>query len=191
MSEPDITNVSSPKEATQPGRMAASKSMAFRWRSAIIILAVVVLGSGVFVTHQLLTYGGLFPSIAGSWYGPFATVHADTGKYVTESSLYVVFAMGPGNQITATSSICSTANNVVDKQPPTANVTSPGTINGTHFILPAQRGDVESNLSWAGTYAPDTIHLDFYPNNVPTPRSPYANLQRGCYADFLNTCKVR
>jgi hypothetical protein len=168
-----------------------SHRIAFALRPAVIVAIIAVIGTLTFYTQQLLSTSALVPSISGSWYGSFIAVRSDTGQYASNALLYVVFATNHGDQLTTTSSICTTASNGVQVQPPTAGVTATGTINGVHFTLPASGGDNESNFSWFGTYSTDTIHIDFYPNGNPTPRSPYANLHRGSYNDFLNTCKIR
>lgn len=169
-----------------------SHRIAFALRPAMIVAIIVVIGTLTFyTTQQLQSKATLVPSISGSWYGSFIAVRSDTGQYASNALLYVVFATNHGDQLTTTSSICTTASNGVQVQPPTAGVTATGTINGVHFTLPASGGDDGSNFSWFGTYSSDTIHIDFYPNGNPTPRSPYANLHRGSYNDFLNTCTIR
>jgi hypothetical protein len=195
------TQQESPRDATsalpvsapivRPARGAKfSRRIAFALRPAVIVAIIAVIGILTFATQQLLSNGAHVPSISGSWYGAFLVVRSDTGQYASNALLYVVFATEHGDQLSATTSMCTTASNGVPVQPPTAGVTATGTISGVHFTLPASGGDTESNYSWFGMYATSTIHIDFYPNGNPTPRSPYATLHRGSYNDFLNACKT-
>jgi hypothetical protein len=157
-------------------------------RLALGVALVVVIATGVFATHRLLTYGTLTPSIVGGWYGYYSVSQADTAQYTAMFSLYIEFTRGPGNQVSATTSSCSVGGGPRPAQVPSAGLGFSGTINGAHFTMTAPNGDVESDLTWSGTYSTDHIHIDFYPDGTPTAQGPYANLQRGSYDDFLRTC---
>jgi hypothetical protein len=212
MSEPDLTEAVSPNRETPPHvprqhpsepstlaqaekREPAIRSGArrpFAWPTLILILTIVaIVGSGAFATHQLLTYGSLVPSINVGWYGPYAVAQPGIGHYSDEYSLYVVFATGQGNQLSATTNSCTIGSNSPYTQGPTVGLTFAGTLDGAHFTMAPQHGDVESDLSWSGTYSTNQIHIDFYPDGKPTPQNPYAMLQRGTYSDFLHTCTAR
>src|SRR5262249_58437144 len=107
-------------------------------------------------------------------------------------SIYIRFAPGQGNQLSATTSSCSASGSTVQHtQAPTTGLTFTGTFDGTHFTMTPPEGDAESDLSWFGTYSTDKIHIDFYPNRIEAPIRPYADLQRGSYNDYLGTCKVQ
>jgi hypothetical protein len=212
MSEPNTTRFASPDQPTQTDpsrddapalsaptlanrRWVAAGSGArtlFAWPSALIVVVIIaVIGSGAFAAHQLLNYGTLVPSIAGSWYGPFSATQGDSRHYTNSYNIYVTFVDGHGNQLSATTSSCSAGATALYTQAPTPGITFAGSIHGAHFAMTPQGGDVESDLSWAGTYSTDKIHIDFYVNGVPRPESPYANLRRGTYNDFLSTCRAR
>jgi hypothetical protein len=212
MSEPSQTEAASPKRETLldasrdgPGRSPTPTQpkkhepairpgvrQPFGWHALLLVVAIVaIVGSGAFVTHQLLTYGSLVPSINGGWYGPYAVAQPGTAHYVNEYSLYVVFATGHGNQVSATTSSCFIGSNSPYTQGPTVGLSFTGTLSGAHFTMAPQHGDVESDLSWSGTYSTNQVHIDFYPDGTPALRNPYANLRRGTYSDFLQTCTAR
>jgi hypothetical protein len=164
------------------------------WHTTIVSLAVsAILCAGLVAGRQILVYGSLTPSIAGSWYGAFWAAQPVTGKFTNTYNLYVQFALDKGNHLSATTSSCSASGMPLYTQASTPGLTFAGTFTGTHFTMTpvsSQTGDVESDLAWVGAYSPDQVHIDFSVNGLVTQAGSYANLRRGSYDDFVRTCKV-
>ena len=160
-------------------------------RLLIIALIAVVIGSGLFATHQIFTSGSPGPSILGGWYGGYRIAQPGTGKYVEGYSLYVVFATGQGHQLSATTNNCTTASNGLYTQAPAPGPDYTGTIRGSEFKMSSEPGDIEAALSWVGTYSTSKIHIDFFTTDSPGSRIAYADLQRGTFRDYLATCIVK
>ncbi len=157
----------------------------------IIVMIAAVIGSGLFATHQLLTSSSPTSGVSGGWYGEYMISQPGTGKYIGGYSLYIVFATGQGQQLSATTNSCTTASNGLYTQAATPGQNYAGTITGSQFKMSSQPGDIEADLSWVGTYRTNKIHIDFFPTDSPGSRIAYANLQRGTFRDYLATCNVR
>jgi hypothetical protein len=186
-SAPTLSATSPPRAGARSWLRAAPVAWPTILTAALIIA---IIGSGLFATHQVLTYGSLVPSIAGGWYGGYTPIQPGEGQSVSGYSLYILFADAQGDHLSATTSSCTTASNGLYTQAATPGIPYSGTINGSEFKMSAQPGDIESDLAWIGTYSTDKIHIDFFPYGTST-RIAYANLQRGTYSDFLATCKVK
>ena len=161
--------------AARPPRAAARsvlQALPVAWPTVVIIfLIVAVIGSGLYATHQVLTYGSLVPSISGGWYGGYMAIQPQNGQALGGYSLYVLFATGQGNHLSATTSSCTTPDNGLYTQAPTTGLPYSGTINGSKFAMSTVPGDIESDLNWTGTYSTNQIHIDF---------TPYGTSEQNC-----------